>query len=78
VVELPRVYGKNPGHVSAVGEWITIRKKQVLVGENRVDWWVYDIHYSIVSDSATMICSSIGTWSLMLIAPGFGSWLEQE
>ena len=75
MVPEPGVTGPPPG---AVGEWITIRKKQVLVGENRVDWWVYDIHYSIVSDQVPIEEQIIVAESMMLIAPGSGSWLEQE
>lgn len=75
MVPEPGVTGPPPG---AVGEWITIRKKQVLVGENRVDWWVYDIHYSIVSDQVPIEEQIIVAESMMLIAPGAGSWLDQE
>ena len=64
--------------MNAVGEWNTIRKKQVLVEENRVDWRVYDIHYSSVSDQVPIEEHIIIAESMMLIAHGFGSWPEQE
>jgi len=75
MVPEPGVTGPS---AEAVGERTTIRRRQVLVGENRVDWWVYDIHYSIVSDQVPIEEQIIVAESMMLIGPGSGSWLEQE
>jgi len=75
MVPEPGVAGPS---ADVVGEWTTIRRKQVFIGENRVDWWVYDIHYSIVSDQVPIEEQIIVAESMMLVGPGSGSWLEQE
>jgi len=75
IVPEPSVTGPPP---DALGEWVTIRKTPVLVGENRVDWWLYDLHYSIISDQVPAEEQIIVAESMMLVAPGTGSWLEQN
>jgi len=71
----PGVTGPSP---DAMGERTTINKKQVLIGENRVDWWAYDIHYSVVSDQVPVGEQIMIAESMMLLAPGTGSWLRKE
>jgi hypothetical protein len=62
-----------PGNIS--GERITIRKKQVVIGQNRIDWWVYDIHFAVISDQVPMSEMKLIAESMMLMGPGSGSWL---
>jgi len=60
---------------NATDEWVTIRKTPVLVGDNRVDWWRYDLHYSIISEQVPAEEQLIVAESMMLVAPQTGSWL---
>ncbi|MDD4876794.1 MAG: hypothetical protein PHQ86_06685, partial [Dehalococcoidales bacterium] len=57
------------------GERMTIRKKQVIIGQNIIDWWIYDIHFSVISDEILMSELKLVAESMMLIGPGSGSWL---
>jgi len=75
IVPQPGVTGPPP---DATGEWVTIRKTPVLVGDNRVDWWRYDLHYSIISEQVPAEEQLIVAESMMLVAPQTGSWLEQN
>jgi hypothetical protein len=58
------------------GEKTTIHKKSGIIGTGRVDWWVYDIHYTVVSDRVPISELLLIAESMMQIAPGSGSWLE--
>jgi hypothetical protein len=62
----------------AMGERTTIRRRQALIGENRIDWWGYDIHYSIVSDRVPVDEQIKIAESMSYIAPGSGSWLQRN
>ncbi len=75
MVPEPGVTGPS---AEAVGERTTIRRKQVLIGENQVDWWAYDLHYSVISDQVPIEEQILVAESMMLVSPGSGSWLEQE
>lgn len=75
IVPEPGVTGLPP---DAAGERVIIRKTPALVGENRVDWWRYDLHYSIISDQVPVEEQIIVAESMMLVAPGSESWLEQN
>lgn len=57
------------------GERMTIRKKQVVIGQNRIDWWIYDIHFTVTSEKISMSELKLIAESMMLIGPGSGSWL---
>jgi hypothetical protein len=57
------------------GERTTIRKKQVVIGQGRIDWWVYDIHFSVISDELPMSELKLIAESMMLIGVYSGSWL---
>jgi len=59
------------------GEKTTIHKKPGIIGENRVDWWAYDLHYAIVSEQVPTSEQLLIAESMMQIAPGSGSWLER-
>lgn len=58
-----------------VGEHTKIRTKQVVVGEGRIDWWVYDIHFAVISDDVPMPELKLVAESMMLVGPYSGSWL---
>ncbi|MDD5289372.1 MAG: hypothetical protein PHY28_09725, partial [Dehalococcoidales bacterium] len=58
------------------GERTTIRKKTAFIGQNRIDWWIYDIHFSVISDKVPMDELKLIAESMMLIAPYSDSWLE--
>jgi hypothetical protein len=60
------------------GERTTIHKKPGIIGTNRVDWWAYDLHYAIVSDQVPTSEQILIAESMMQIAPGSGSWLENS
>jgi len=57
------------------GERTTIRNKQVVIGEDRIDWWVYDIHFSVISDEVPISELMLVAESMMLVGPYSGSWL---
>ncbi|MDD5037776.1 MAG: hypothetical protein PHN78_00420 [Dehalococcoidales bacterium] len=57
------------------GDHMTIRKKQVVIGQNRIDWWIYDIHFTVISEKIPMSELKLVAESMMLIGPGSGSWL---
>lgn len=59
------------------GEKTTIHKKPGIIGTNRVDWWAYDLHYTILSDQVPTSEQLLIAESMMQIAPGSGSWLER-
>jgi hypothetical protein len=40
--------------VDFTGERTVIRKKTAVIGQNRIDWWIYDIHFSVISDEIPM------------------------
>ncbi len=60
---------------SVVGERITIRTKSVVIGQDRIDWWVDDIHRSVISDEIPMSELKLVAESMMLIGIHSGSWL---
>jgi len=60
---------------SFVGERTTIRTKQVIIGDGRIDWWVYDIHFAVISDQVPMAELKLVAESMMLIGVYSGSWL---
>jgi len=59
------------------GEKTTIHKKLGIIGTGRVDWWAYDLHYSVISDRVPIEELTLVAESMMQIAPGSGSWLER-
>jgi hypothetical protein len=61
----------------AEGEKATIRKHPGLIGTGRIDWWAYDIHYSIVSDQVPTSEQLLIADSMIPVVPGSGSWLEK-
>jgi hypothetical protein len=63
-----------PGDVS--GERTVIRKKQVVIGQNRIDWWIYDIHFSVVSNEIPMDELKLVAKSMMQVGPFTNSWLD--
>lgn len=62
---------------SYTGEKTIIRKKTVIIGQNRVDWWVYDLHFSVISDEIPMSEMKLIVESMMLIGTVSGSWLGE-
>ncbi len=60
---------------SVVGERTTIRTKAVVIGQDRIDWWVDDIHRSVISDEIPMSELKLVAESMMLIGIFSGSWL---
>ena len=60
---------------SYAGERTVIRKKTVIVGENRIDWWVYDIHNTLISDVVPMYELKLVAESMMTVGPHNNSWL---
>ena len=60
---------------SFIGERATIRKRQVVIGQNRIDWWAYDIHFAVISDQVPMTELKLVAESMMLIGVVSGSWL---
>ncbi|MBL7166899.1 MAG: hypothetical protein ISS55_10530 [Dehalococcoidales bacterium] len=58
-----------------VGERTKIRTKQVVIGEGRIDWWVYDIHFAVISGGVPMPELKLVAESMMLVGPYSGSWL---
>jgi len=58
-----------------VGERTKIRTKQVVIGEGRIDWWVYDIHFAVISGDVPMPELKLVAESMMLVGPYSGSWL---
>jgi len=75
LVPEPGVTGPSP---DAVGERTTIRSRQGLLGDNRIDWWALDIHYAIVSDQVSLEEQVMIARSMLLVVPGGGSWLPNE
>ena len=75
LVPEPGVTGPSP---DAVGERITIRSDQGLLGDNRIDWWALDIHYAIVSDQVSVEEQVRIARSMLLVVPGGGSWLPNK
>jgi len=59
------------------GERATIRKRAVVLGQDRIDWWAYDIHFSVISDTIPMSELKLVAESMMLIGVYSGSWLGQ-
>ncbi len=57
------------------GERMTIRKKQVVIGQNRIDWWIYDIHFTVISEQIPMSELKLVAEYMILIGPGTGSRL---
>jgi hypothetical protein len=62
---------------SYTGERTIIRKKPVVIGQDRIDWWVYDIHFSVISDEIPMSELKLVAESMMLIGVYSESWLGQ-
>lgn len=62
---------------SVVGERTTIRTKSVVIGQGRIDWWVDDIHRSVISDEIPMSELKLVAESMMLIGVFSGSWLGE-
>jgi hypothetical protein len=60
---------------SIAGERTIIRTKQVVIGEDRIDWWAYDIHFSVISDEVPISELKLVAESMMLVGPYSGSWL---
>jgi len=61
----------------AEGEKATISKHPGLIGTGRIDWWAYDLHYSIVSDHVPTSEQLFIADSMIPVVPGSGSWLEK-
>lgn len=57
------------------GERTIIRNKTVIISDNRIDWWVYDIHYTLISETVSMDELKIIAESMMTIDPHTRSWL---
>ncbi|MFC1893510.1 hypothetical protein ACFLYR_05720, partial [Chloroflexota bacterium] len=49
-----------------------------LIGENRIDWWGYDIHYSIAGDNLPAQEMITIAESMSNIAPHSGSWIQES
>jgi hypothetical protein len=64
--------------VNFPGERTTIRNKPVIIREGRIDWWIYDIHFSVVSDSVPISELKLIAESMMLVGPYSGSWLNVD
>jgi hypothetical protein len=60
------------------GEKAIIRKKTAFIGQDRIDWWIYDIHFSVISDKVSIDELKYIAESMMLIAPYSESWLEAK
>jgi len=57
--------------VNITGE--TIHNKPVIIGEDRIDWWVYDIHFAVVSEQVSISELKLIAESMMLVGPYSGS-----
>jgi hypothetical protein len=60
---------------SIVGERTTIRTKAVVIGQDRIDWWVDDIHRTVISEEIPMSELKLVAESMMLTGVASGSWL---
>jgi hypothetical protein len=67
--------GVNEIPDSYTGEKTVIHKKQVIIGDNRIDWWVYDIHFTLISDVVPMHELKVVAESMMTVGPYTNSWL---
>jgi hypothetical protein len=57
------------------GQRDTIRKRQVIIGSNRIDWWADDIHRTVTSDLLPMSELRLIAESMMLVGVYSGSWI---
>jgi hypothetical protein len=57
------------------GDKTTIRNNPVVIGKDRIDWWRYDIHFTVISDEVPMSELRLVAESMMLVGPFSGSWL---
>ena len=64
--------------INIPGERTTIHNKPVIIGEDRIDWWVYDIHFAVVSEQVSISELKLIAESMMLVGPYSGSWLEAD
>lgn len=60
------------------GERTTLHNKPVIIREDRIDWWVYDIHFAVVSEQVPISELKLIAESMMLVGPYSGSWLELD
>ena len=60
------------------GQRDTIRKRQVVIGSDRIDWWADDIHRTVISDSLPMSEIRLIAESMMLIGVYSGSWIGMK
>lgn len=68
-------HGVTEPSADFAGERTTIRNKTAFIGQSRIDWWIYDIHFSVISEKIPMSELRLVAESMMLIGPGSGSWL---
>lgn len=57
------------------GESTIICRKTAFIGQNRIDRWLYDIHFTVISDNIQMDELKYIAESMMLVAPYSESWL---
>jgi len=62
---------------SFTGERTVIRNKTAVIGQDRIDWWAYDIHFSVISDEIPISELKLVAESMMLIGVYSGSWLRE-
>jgi len=71
----PGVKEPPPGFA---GQRDTIRKRAVVIGSDRIDWWADDIHRTVISDSLQMSELRLIAESMMLIGVYSGSWIGMK
>jgi hypothetical protein len=60
------------------GQRDTIRKRQVVMGNNRIDWWADDIHRTVINNVLPMSELRLIAESMMLVGVYSGSWIGMK
>jgi hypothetical protein len=59
------------------GESVIIHDIQAVIGENRIDWWSHDIHFSLISDEISIGELKRVVESMVQVKPFDESWLDR-
>ena len=62
---------------SIIGEKTSIQDIPAVIGENRIDWWSCDIHFSVTSDEIPVDELKEVAESMLQFTPFSGSWLDR-
>lgn len=60
------------------GERVPFHNKTMVLGQGRVDWWIYDMHFSVISTTVPMDELVLVAKSMMQVGPFSESWLDWE